>query len=261
MKKLFMLVLTLALFSFVVPEEKKITIFMIGDSTMADKNLDKENQERGWGQALPMHLQGNIVVDNHAQNGRSSKSFIDEGRWDKVLNSIKPGDYVFIQFGHNDEKADESRHTDPHTSFGANLTRFIRETKAKGGNPVIYNSIVRRKFVDGVLTDTHGEYITVPEQVAKAEGVPFVNANAVTHKLVEAFGDEASKRMFMWIEPGKYEFCPNGKHDDTHLNVLGADIVSDLLIRATVKEVPALAPYVKPEVNVEVKPTDVPAER
>lgn len=137
MKKLLALAFSLILFSFMRTTDRPVTIFMIGDSTMANKPLEKQNQERGWGQALPDHLQGDIVVDNHAVNGRSTKSFIDEGRWDKVIGMVQPGDYVFIQFGHNDEKADEKRHTDPQTTFKANLQRFVRETKAKGGIPVL----------------------------------------------------------------------------------------------------------------------------
>ena len=94
-----------------------ITIFMIGDSTMANKSLTGENPERGWGQMLPGYLSEEIRVDNHAVNGRSSKSFIDEGRWEKVISQVKKGDYVFIQFGHNDEKSDPKRHTVPGLSL------------------------------------------------------------------------------------------------------------------------------------------------
>ena len=112
------------------PTEKTITIFMIGDSTMANKSLEGNNQERGWGQVLGGFFSEDIVVDNHAVNGRSSKSFIDEGRWEVVLNKMNPGDYVFIQFVHNDEKPKPDRHTDPGTTFDANLKRFVEEARA-----------------------------------------------------------------------------------------------------------------------------------
>lgn len=133
-----------------------ITIFMIGDSTMADKSLQGQNPERGWGHVLPGFFTEEVRVDNHAQNGRSSKSFIDEGRWERVISQVKKGDYVFIQFGHNDEKPDEARHTVPGGSFDDNLRRFVRETQEKGGIPVLFNSIVRRNFVaneNAVLED------------------------------------------------------------------------------------------------------------
>ncbi|WP_288180115.1 rhamnogalacturonan acetylesterase, partial [Bacteroides sp. CAG:633] len=144
------LILPLALFLVFTAfkaDKPAITIFMIGDSTMADKDLTGGNPERGWGQMLPGFLSEEIRVDNHAVNGRSTKSFIDEGRWDKVLSLLKKGDYVFIQFGHNDEKTDPKRHTDAGGgSFDANLKRFVTEARAKGAIPVLFNSIVRRNF-------------------------------------------------------------------------------------------------------------------
>ena len=102
--KLILLLALFLVFTAFKADKSAITIFMIGDSTMADKDLTGGNPERGWGQMLPGFLSEEIRVDNHAVNGRSTKSFIDEGRWDKVLSLLKKGDYVFIQFGHNDEK-------------------------------------------------------------------------------------------------------------------------------------------------------------
>lgn len=134
----------------------KPTIFMIGDSTMANKTLSGGNQERGWGQMLSGFLDNDIVVSNHAVNGRSSKSFIDEGRWDTVLGQMCEGDYLIIQFGHNDEKADSARHTDPGTTYNANLRRFVEGAREKGATPIICNSIVRRNFAkvaDAVAQD------------------------------------------------------------------------------------------------------------
>lgn len=246
--------------------EKTITIFMIGDSTMANKSLEGNNQERGWGHVLGGFFSEDIVVDNHAMNGRSSKSFIDEGRWEIVLNKMKPGDYVFIQFGHNDEKPKPDRHTDPGTTFDANLKRFVEEARAKGGIPVLFNSIVRRNFrvnenavtdddfrkdkleeaKEGeVLIDTHGEYLNSPRNVAKELNVPFVNMNKLTHDLVQGMGAEASKKLFMWMPEGVYAACPKGRQDNTHLNVYGARTIAKITVEAIAKEVPALAPYVR----------------
>lgn len=130
--KLILLLAVLFLCSAFKADKPVITIFMIGDSTMANKSLTGGNPERGWGHVLPGFFSEDIQVDNHAMNGRSSKSFINEGRWDKVLSLIKKGDYVFIQFGHNDEKLSAERHTDPGTTFDANLRKFVNETRAKG---------------------------------------------------------------------------------------------------------------------------------
>ena len=246
--------------------EKTITIFMIGDSTMANKSLEGNNQERGWGHVLGGFFSEDIVVDNHAVNGRSSKSFIDEGCWEVVLNKMKPGDYVFIQFGHNDEKPKPDRHTDPGTTFDANLKRFVEEARAKGGIPVLFNSIVRRNFrvnenavtdddfrkdkleeaKEGeVLIDTHGEYLNSPRNVAKDLNVPFVDMNKLTHDLVQGMGAEASKKLFMWMPEGVYAACPKGRQDNTHLNVYGARTIAKITVEAIAKEVPALAPYVR----------------
>lgn len=247
--------------------DRIVTIFMIGDSTMANKSLDGGNQERGWGHVLGGFFTEDIRVENHAKNGRSSKSFIDEGLWKVVIDRVKPGDYVFIQFGHNDEKPKADRHTDPGTTFDENLRKFVRETRAKGGIPVLFNAIVRRNFrnnehavleddfrkdklegnaVDGeVLIDTHGKYLDSPRNVAKELNVPFVDMNRITHDLVQGLGAEASKKLFMWMPEGVYAACPKGRQDNTHLNVYGARTIAGLTVDAIAKEVPDLAPFVR----------------
>ncbi len=249
-----------------------ITVFMIGDSTMANKPLDKENQERGWGQMLPMFFEGAIKVDNHAVNGRSSKSFIDEGRWEKVREKIRPGDYVIIQFGHNDEKAKSAdRYTVPGGTFDANLKKFVNETREKGGTPILMNSIVRRNFpANGIaaaqtddrqktwkkglenypaegdtLVDTHGDYRIAPRNVAEEMGVAFIDMNTLTHELVQGLGRENSRMLYMWMPVGVYEFAPEGRIDNTHLNVFGGIVVSRLAVNAIAEKVPALKPYIR----------------
>lgn len=247
-------------------KDKTITIFMVGDSTMANKDISNDKQERGWGMMLRNCFSDDIIVDNHAVNGRSSKSFIDEGRWQKVLDKIKPGDYVFIQFGHNDEKPDSARHTEPGSTFDDNLRRFVREAKAKGANPVLFNSVVRRSFaksktavtdddlrsnsskdlVEGeTLIDTHGEYLLSPRRVAEEMGVPFVDANRITHDLEQQLGREGSKKLHMIFEPGETPSLPEGRQDNTHYNINGAITVANLLADAVCKEVPALEKYLR----------------
>lgn len=281
-QKLFLLAGLFLLLTAFKADKSLPTIYMIGDSTMANKVLDGGNPERGWGQVLPGFLSEEIRVDNHAVNGRSSKSFIDEGRWDKVLSLLKQGDYLFIQFGHNDEKADPKRHTDAcGGSFDENLRRFVTEARAKGAIPVLFNSIVRRNFgsadaqavVEAVmqddirhgvnpdakreasaevapetgdkLIDTHGAYLDSPRNVARELNVPFVDMNKLTHDLVEGLGPEASKKLFMWVPAGKVAAMPKGREDNTHLNIYGARRVASLTVDAIAREVPALAPYVR----------------
>lgn len=265
--KLWMAFIALFVFS-AFTTDRTVTIFMIGDSTMANKSLNGGNRERGWGHVLGGFFSEEVHVDNHAMNGRSSKSFIDEGRWAVVLDKIKPGDYVFIQFGHNDEKADSARHTEPGTTFDDNLRRFVKETREKGGIPVLFNSIVRRSFghnehavaeddmrkdmskdtmaeEGNVLVDTHGKYLDSPRRVAEELEVPFVDMNKITHDLVEGLGAEASKKLFMWIPEGVCAACPKGRADNTHLNVYGARTIAGLTVDVIAEKVPALAPYVR----------------
>lgn len=248
----------LFLSAFTMEKKERITIFMIGDSTMANKSIEKENIERGWGQMLPYFLTDDVVVDNRAMNGRSSLSFINEGRWDAILAKLQKGDYVFIQFGHNDEKSAKELHTEPGGTFDDNLRRFVREARNKGAYPILFNSIVRRNFPPpgeiehkgkyekegNVLVDTHGEYLESPRRVAKEMSVPFVDLNKLTHDLVTSMGVEKSKSLFMWVPAGKYEFCPKGRVDNTHLNIYGGKVVANIAIKAVIKNVPALAPYV-----------------
>lgn len=234
-----------------------VTIFMIGDSTMANKKMDGGNPERGWGMVLPGFFSEDVQIDNHAANGRSSKSFISEGRWEKVISKVKKGDYVFIQFGHNDEKADSTRHTDPGTTFDDNLRRFVNETRAKGGIPVLFNSIVRRNFVQPkdasiakdirrtILFDTHGAYLDSPRNVAKELGVTFIDLNRITHDLVQGLGPVESKKLFMFVEPNRVPAFPKGREDNTHLNIYGARTVAGLAVEAIGKEIPELAKYIR----------------
>jgi len=245
------------------------TIFVIGDSTAAKKDTTNGKVERGWAMMLQNCFDADyIVVDNHAVNGRSSKSFIDEGRWNKVVEKIKPGDYVIIQFGHNDEKSQPARHTDPGSTFDYNLAKFVRETREHGGIPVLMNSVVRRNFMvkapviaddeqlrsstfkDGTkmeegdtLIDTHGLYAQAPRDVAQRMNCYFVDANRITHDLEQGLGKDASKKLHMWFLPGEEPSEPKGKQDNTHYNIYGAKVVANLLADALCEEIPLLKPF------------------
>ncbi len=198
----------------------KVNIWLIGDSTMAAKKAERF-PESGWGVELSDYVTEKAQVHNHAASGRSTKSFVDEGRWKIVKDSIKKGDYVVIEFGHNDEKAEEKLHTDAQTSFKDNLRNFVSEIRAKGGIPVICSSIVRRKFDEsGNLVDTHGDYIAAAEEVATETKTIYVDMEKETRQLVIKLGPEKSKELFNY-----------GKKDDTHLNHYGAKVVAGLFVQ------------------------------
>lgn len=244
-QKLFLLV-TFSLFTITLPAQE-LNIFLIGDSTMSDKKNPDENPEHGWGQVLPVLLTDHVEVKNHAMNGRSSRSFIGEGRWKTVLEELQPGDYVFIQFGHNDQKyKSPSGFTNPNTGYRANLERYVKETREKGANPVLFSSIVRRNFNEyGTLIDTHGDYPLVTRIVAENMKVPFVDLQMATEKLVLFYGLEDSKSLYLHFKPGQNKYFPGGKEDDTHLSRKGALLVATLALQEIAKQELPLANYIK----------------
>jgi lysophospholipase L1-like esterase len=200
--------------------EKTPLVYLAGDSTMAMKQLDLT--ERGWGMALPGFFKDPAMIQNHAVNGRSTKSFITEGRWQRLIAAVQPGDYVLIQFGHNDEKIDRPAvGTDVKTEFPENLRRFIRDVRARNATPILATPVARRKFnAAGKLTPTHGAYPDAVRAVAQAENVPLLELEHATEKWLQALGDEPSKKFFNRL--------PNGTQDDTHFVEAGAVHVASL---------------------------------
>ena len=238
------------LFTLSIAAQQKTSLYTIGDSTMANKPDPDENPEKGWAQMLPEFLKAELEVKNHAVNGRSTKNFIDEGRWKKVFDELQDGDYVFIQFGHNDQKIkDSARYTNPYTQYRTNLEFFVKETRAKGAIPVLFSSIVRRNFNEyGVLVDTHGVYPLIVRMVAKDLEVPFVDLQSLTGQLEIKYGPEKSKSLHLHFEPRENPYEPNGRHDDTHLSEKGAGIVAILALQDIAQKGLDLKKYIKPEV-------------
>ena len=209
------------------------TIHLMGDSTMAEKDLTGGNPERGWGMMFQNFLDGEFQVINYAQNGRSTKSFIDRGLWDKVYNALQPGDYVFIQFGHNDAKVDDPERYAP--AFGAyqeNLRTFILGAREKGATPVLLTPLARRWFKDGKLDrNCHRDYPAAMKQVAGEEGVTLLDVTTKSLDWLEGLGDEASKSYFM---------ISTGKDDNTHTIARGARKVAEIVCEAVKEQIPAI---------------------
>ena len=210
-------------------------VHLAGDSTMATKPID--SPERGWGMSLHGLFKDPAMVHNHAMNGRSTKSFINEGRWDRLASLLRPGDYVIIQFGHNDEKVDRPAvGTDAATTFRDNLRRFIRETRAKRATPILATPVARRKFDRaGKLLPTHGVYPDAIRAVAAEETVALIDLEKATSAWLQAAGDEPSRKFFMWFAPGEHPKVPEGRQDDTHFVEAGAQKVGELAC-ALIKE-------------------------
>lgn len=224
-KFLYLLLITLSSFA------QKVTIYGIGDSTMADKVKPNENPEHGWLQVFPTFLTSDAIVINKALNGRSTKSFINEKRWDSIKKVLKKGDYVFIQFGHNDGKVTDSiRYTNPHTNYRYNLITFIKEAREKGAIPILFSSVTRRNFNEqGVLISTHIEYTQEARLVAQEYKVLFIDLEYYSELLELSYGPEKSKKLHLHFSPGEHSYFPEGKVDNTHYSLLGAKEISKIV--------------------------------
>jgi lysophospholipase L1-like esterase len=228
MKKLGLLLLFISLNTF----SQKTTIYSIGDSTMATKVNPATNPEFGWCQVLPTFFKPDVVIDNRAVNGRSTKSFISEKKWEAVYKVLKPGDYVFIQFGHNDGKVTDSlRYTNPHTAYRYNLIQFVKEAREKGAIPILFSPIARRNFNEqGVLISKHETYSMEMRLVAQEFNVPFIDMEYLTESLEIAYGLEKSKQLHLHFKPGEVPYYPEGKDDDTHLSIKGATEIAKIAV-------------------------------
>lgn len=226
---------------------QKPTIYGIGDSTMANKIQPDKNPERGWGQMLPLFFNDAITIDNRAVNGRSTKSFIEEKRWDTIYKLLKPGDYVFIQFGHNDQKVkDSTRYTNPHTTYRHNLIRFVNEAREKGAIPILFSSIARRNFNEqGVLIGTHGDYPLETRLVAQEYKVAFIDMEYYSELLEQSYGPEKSKKLHLHYKAGEIPFYKEDKADDTHLSLEGATVIANIAIKELEKTKLDLVKYIK----------------
>jgi beta-xylosidase/lysophospholipase L1-like esterase len=259
--------LALCLLAFTADRQRPVHVFMAGDSTMADKVLNKAVKnpatglvspesfpERGWGMMLPDYFSDEVVIKNHARNGRSTRSFRAEGLWDRLLSGVRKGDYVVIQFGHNDsspEKAD--RYSSP-DDYRANLIAFVDDVRHRGGIPILCTPVVRRKFdAAGTIVDSHGIYPDLVRQVAADKNVLFVDMHELTRQWMNDAGDAASRSFYMHLAAGVNRNFPDGLSDNTHYVEAGARKAASLFVedleRQKVKELTErlkknLPPYV-----------------
>ncbi|MGO4936130.1 GDSL-type esterase/lipase family protein [Fundicoccus sp. Sow4_H7] len=205
-------------------------IFVIGDSTAASK-LGNARPEAGWGEYLADFIDDKFIVENHAYNGRSTKSFIEQQRFTIIENNLKAGDYLLIQFGHNDGKLDDpERYAEPYGSYQENLSYYIEKTRAIGAIPIVLSSVPRRVFVNGRLDEkTIGEYPHAALQLAEKLNVQTVNAYEIVENYLNEIGEEESVRIFLHLRPGEHENYPDGVEDNTHFNEYGARKIAGLL--------------------------------
>ena len=207
-----------------------VTIYLAGESTMAAK-LESKRPETGWGEELQKYFDRDAVrVDNRARNGRSTRTFIEEGLWQAIIDSLDAGDYVFIQFGHNDQSKDKVDRYTPPEDYQRNLIRFIGDVRLKKAHPVLLTPVRRRRFNDKGLYDTHGEYPDIVRAVAAEQDVPLIDMHASSAELLELFGADPSRQLFLQLKPGAHPNYPNGIDDNTHFSPLGAKLMAHLVV-------------------------------
>ena len=222
MKTLFAAVMTLPLLL------GAADLYLAGDSTMCDY-AEKFAPMQGWGTALKSLVKPDVNVINLARGGRSSKSFLAEkGRWDKILADGKPGDFVIIQFGHNDaHKGEKNRYrfTNPDDTYRYYLKIYIAEARAKGMIPVLCTQTALCRFrPDGSVLDREpAEYIVACREVAKETGCDFVDLNAYAREQLAAMGQQKAIKLYMTLAEGEFPNYPQGRRDRCHLRAEGAE--------------------------------------
>lgn len=240
MKNFAAIIVFLLTMSFALPENKHIKIYLAGDSTMSIKDK-KYYPETGWGMPFAGFWDSTVTVDNRAQNGRSTRSFMEEQRWASIMNTLEEGDYVFIQFGHNDEISTKKTATTP-AEFKANLEKYISDTRSKKAIPVLLTSVARRKFDStGNIVDTHKQYADITRAVAKEQKVVLLDVDQSSRTLLQQMGPVASQYLFNHLKPGEHPNYPEGKEDDTHFNELGARKMAELVYAEMKVTLPELA--------------------
>ena len=228
------------LMSFAWPEKKNIKILMAGDSTMAIKEI-KAYPETGWGMPFVYFWDSTVTVVNKAKNGRSTRSFMEEGLWKSITDEAADGDYVLIQFGHNDEVPTKKTYT-TEAAFKNNLIKYVSETRNRKAIPVLLTPVARRKFdANGNIEGTHDVYSQIVCNVASSENVLLIDLDKKSQALYQQLGQKNSKLLFLQLNPGEHPNYPEGKEDNTHFNELGARLIAEIVLKEIRELIPELA--------------------
>jgi lysophospholipase L1-like esterase len=231
MKKLLYLIMIsclITLLSFVL-QPAHITVFLAGDSTMAVKDT-RAYPETGWGMPFQFMFDTTVTVKNLAKNGRSTRTFITEGLWQKITDQLNPGDYVLIQFGHNDEIPTKTTATKP-AEFHDYLVKFVNDARAKQGIPILITPVARRKFnAEGLVQGTHDAYSAIVRAVAAEQQVALIDLDKESQALLQKLVPEKSKLLYNHLTANEHPNYPKGVTDDTHFNELGARMMAEIVL-------------------------------
>jgi lysophospholipase L1-like esterase len=247
MRLAFAIVVILLSVASALSQKRPITFFLAGDSTMAAK-LPEKRPETGWGEMLQRYFdESKVVIENHAQNGRSTKTFISEGRWQALVDKLQKGDWVFVQFGHNDESKEKGERYTPPEDYRKNLIRFIADVTSKNANIVLLTPVMRRKFdKDGNFVDQHPpEYPNAVREVAKEENVPLIDMHRLSQAVIVKYGVEGSRALFLQLRPDENSNYPNGIEDNTHFRPAGAAEMANIAVEGMRENKLKLIKYLK----------------
>lgn len=246
MKIFSVLALIFVLNVFALAQKAPVVVYLAGDSTMAEKKPEKR-PETGWGEMFQKYFDaGKVRIENHAQNGRSTKTFISENRWQAIVDKLKKGDYVFIQFGHNDSSKDKGERYTPPEDYRKNLIRFVTEVFGKKAFPVLLTPVVRRRFdKDGKFYDSHGEYPEIVRAVAREYKVDLIDMHRASEAVIKKRGAEDSRKLFLQLKAGENPNYPNGIEDNTHFNPQGAEEMARLAVAGIREQKIGLRKYLK----------------
>ena len=247
MKKKYLFASLMIAATFIQPGQK-LTIWLIGDSTMSIKETNAY-PETGWGMPFVYFWDSTVQVENLARNGRSTSSFRNEGRWKPAMAHMQRGDYVFIQFGHNDEVPTKKTYT-TESEFRHNLETYVSDTRSRGGNPVLLTPVARRKFDSlGHVEGTHDVYSQIVRDVAREKSVPLIDLDRKAQALYQQLGVEESKLLFNHLKPGEHPNYPDGKEDNTHFSELGARLIAEIVLTGIRENCPDLANHIAHPAN------------
>lgn len=219
-----------------------VTLFLAGNSTVVD---EANEPWCGWGQMFPLFFTSKVAIANYAESGEAANTFVSSKRFTKLLTKIKKGDYLFIEFGHNDQKQ-KGEGKGPYTSYKSDLKYLVDEARAKGANPVLVTSMHRRSFDEnGKVINTHGEYPNAVRLLAKEENVPLIDLNNMSKDLYEAWGVEGSKKAFVHYPAGTFPGQDKALEDNTHFNPYGGYQIARCIIKGIIDGDLPIEKYIK----------------
>ena len=224
------------------PNPDALTIYLAGDSTVTDQPGEPWC---AWGQMLPRFFPAGVAVANHAESGLSLASFRGSNRLDKILGTLRPGDYVFIQFGHNDQK-EKGEGVGAFTTYAKSLRGYVDAVRAKDGRPVLVTPMYRRRFNEQGLFDTLGDHPAAVRQVAQETGAPLVDLHAMSAQVISALGKDKSKLAFVHFPAGAYG-SEKAVADDTHFSPYGGYELARCIVEGIRKNIPELAARLAPD--------------